>query len=253
MILGQAHDVGQTAGGVQGSWVPNPDNWEVVPLGCDPPDLSKAEKMPGRVVYCSSPDRGLHLLLQEWPAIKRAVPHATLKIFYRLAPWLEQWHGVHYYPPIERQRARAHYIEEALRRMPDHGIEVCDSVSRNQIQREMLAAEVMAYPCDTVRWTEGFSCSLLEGCAAQACPVTTDVDALGEIYGGVIPTLPKGEIGQWRETVIRALQDSKFRAEVNNQARSFAEKLTWEETARTLASLLTDRLSRLPAGPASSL
>ena len=38
--------------------------------------------MPGRVIWCSSADRGLHWLLSQWPKIKEAVPYASLKVFY---------------------------------------------------------------------------------------------------------------------------------------------------------------------------
>lgn len=238
MVLGQDHIVGHTQGGSPGTWKANPENWKTLHLGCDLPDVSTLKKVPGRVIYCSSPDRGLHWLLQEWPAIKRAVPHAHLRIFYRLQPWLDQWEKIGYHKPIEPLRARALYIKEALRRMRHLGIEVVDSVSRNQIAREMSEAEVMAYPCDTTRWTEGFSCSLLEGCAAQACPVTTDVDALGAIYGKAIPTLPRGDWNGWRLAVIEALQNKNYRDAINTRARALAETMTWAETVRNLLSAI---------------
>ena len=65
----------------------HPAPWEVVPDGADlePFDALFAAgfaKVPGRVIWTSSPDRGLHWLLQEWPMIRRAVPHATLRVFY---------------------------------------------------------------------------------------------------------------------------------------------------------------------------
>ena len=52
---------------------PSPHKWTVLPNGCDP-SVYTAPKVPGRVIYASSPDRGLHLVMQAWPAIKKAVP-----------------------------------------------------------------------------------------------------------------------------------------------------------------------------------
>ena len=66
---------------------PSPHKWSVLPNGCDPSQYGSS-KVPGRVIYASSPDRGLHLLLQAWPAIKKAVPHAHLRVFYNMDSWL---------------------------------------------------------------------------------------------------------------------------------------------------------------------
>lgn len=238
-------------------YAPDPAKWVVVPLGCDPErfDLNKPvyptepdilwEKIPARVVHCSSPDRGLHWLLQEWPAIRRSVPNATLHIFYRLEPWLRGFDQTPWFPPIEGLRARANYVEECLRRFRDlggMGVTLRDSVSRETIEREMAQAEVLAYPCNTTVWSEGFSCTLLEACAARACPITTDCDALGGIYGGVLPLTniltgqdAAGEwVPVWSRNVIRALTDADWRESVNAKARTFAEGLTWKRTAERI-------------------
>jgi len=238
---------------------PDPSKWCVIRLGCDPDRFDERchfgpmhPKIPGRVVHCSSPDRGLHWLLQEWPAIKRAVPRATLHVFYRLEPWLRGFDNTPWFPPIEPNRARANYVEECLTRFREHGgmgVTLRDSVSRETIEREMAQAEVLAYPCNTMSWSEGFSCTLLEACAARACPITTDCDALGGIYGDVLPLTPilgghdgAGEwVPTWRNQVIRALTDSQFRDEVNGKARAFAESLTWKRTAMQIVDEIERR------------
>jgi len=215
------------------------------------PETKPFEKIPGRVIYCSSPDRGLHWLLQEWPAIKRAVPHASLHIFYRLEPWLRGFDGTPYFPPIEPLRARANYVEECLRRFKEHGgldVTLRDSVSRETIEREMAQAEVQAYPCDTTTWSEGFSCSILECCAARACPIITDCDALAAVYSDLQPTeMFKGKepdgnwVPFWRDRVIRALTDETYRDELNAKAGALAERLTWRRTAERIAELIASR------------
>jgi hypothetical protein len=249
----------------QERYTPDPAKWAAVELGCDPEhfdieedretspeigvEMQPIEKIPGRVVYCSSPDRGLHWLLQEWPLIKMAVPHATLHIFYRLEPWIRGFDSTPYFPPIEPNRGRALYVQEALARMsdPKWGITLRDSVSRETIEREMAQAEVMAYPCDTLAWSEGFSCSLLEGCAARACPITTDCDALGGVYGDALPLVrrndrdPREWVPEWRKAVIGALTDAGYRERVNDKARAFAEKRTWRKTAEGILEEIEKR------------
>jgi glycosyltransferase involved in cell wall biosynthesis len=230
-------------------YVPSASQWEVVPLGCDPERYEGFEKVPGRVVYCSSPDRGLHWLLQEWPAIRKAVPHASLRIFYRLKDWIAHFDTQPFFLPIEGQRNRALYIREALKRLEGHGVEVFDSVNRETIEREMAQAEVLAYPCDTTRWSEGFSCTVLEACAARACPVITDCDALGSIYRDVARVVARGRWPgitwqeAWRTNVIDCLQDSERRSRINARAYEFAKELTWTKTASSILELAQARLS----------
>jgi len=221
----------------------SPAKWVVNHLGCDPDRHPNARRAAGRVVYCSSPDRGLHRLLEGWPAIKRAVPHATLKIFYRLEEWLRGFDVTPYYPPIEKLRNRALYIEEALRRLsgPEWSVTVCDSVDRVTLARELAQAEVFAYPCETTSWSEGFSCSTLEACAAEACPIITDCDAFADVYRSLDP-VPVGNWQDWRDRVILALTDAEFRREMNGRAKNLAEGLTWKRHAKQLE---TDILARL--------
>lgn len=238
-ILHDWHDVGSDAQGQPlANYSADPDKWTIVPLGCDPERLTGGEKVSGKVIYCSSPDRGLHWLLQEWPAIKRAVPHATLNIFYRLKEWADSFDSTPFFPPIEPNRKIALYVRECLRRFAEHGgmgVTLRDSVSRHEIEREMASAEVLAYPCDTMSWSEGFSCSILECCAAKACPIITDCDALGDIYADLTPVQREGDwVPKWRERVIRALTDESFRAEMNQEAAAIGARYTWQKTTEKL-------------------
>lgn len=240
------------------TYKPEPSKWCAVQLGCDPHLLGPGRvdtgsvnaeggfggtaKIPGRVVYCSSPDRGLHLLLSQWPAIRKAVPHATLEIFYRLEPWLRSWDNTPFFPAVEPLRQRALYIEECLRRLKGHGVTVRDAVNRETIEHEMSVAECLAYPCQTTTWSEGFSCTILESCAAEACPIITDCDALGSVYAAIDPVAMQGEwLPVWRDRVIRALTDEAFRRDVNRRARKLGEELTWKKTTERIVELIEER------------
>lgn len=228
-----------------GDWgAPKPSKWSVNQLGCDPAGRADSvPKRPGSVVYCSSPDRGLHRALEAWPAVKRAVPAATLKIFYRLEPWLRSFDTTPYSPPIEKLRARAGYVEEALARLsgPEWGITVVDSVSHDQMMHEMAQAEVLVHPCETTSWSEGFSCTVLEGCAAQACPIVSDCDALGEVYADIVP-FRTGDWGAFRDLTIRALTDSAFREYRNAKAKALADRLTWKAHVARLDEVIRGRI-----------
>ena len=223
-----------------GAWgAPKPEKWWTNYLGCDPELYGNVQKVSGRVVYCSSPDRGLHRVLEAWPRIKRAVPHATLHVFYRLEPWIRGFDETPYFPPIEKLRHRALWVERALRRMSGlgWGITVHDSVDRATMAREMSRAEVLAHPCETTSWSEGFSCTVLEGCAAQACPIVSDCDALGEVYAPIDP-FPVGDWQGFADRMVRALTDAAWRGEMNAKARSLAERLTWKAHVERLNEVI---------------
>lgn len=261
-------------------WTPDPEKCVAIELGCDPElyeilpvefdggdddwqpikwDTSNGAgghmaneenywhgaygKIPGRVVYCSSPDRGLHWLLQEWPAIKRAVPRASLRVFYHVKRWIDDFKTTPYWPPIEPLRKRAQYVEMALERLRGLDVEVVDSVSRNRVISELCQAECLAYPVDTTVWSEGFSCTILEACAARACPVVFDTDAIGDVYRDAALVRKRGDIEGWRNEVIGVLKnDDGIRDMVNDRARRFAEKRTWRIHAQRLMADIERRI-----------
>lgn len=249
MALHTWRDVQDTPQGPLGRYVADPEKWIWIPLGVDPQQYGHEQKIPGRVIYCSSPDRGLHHLLAEWPNIKAAVPHATLHVFYRLQPWVDQILAVpETFEPMRTIRERCVTIAKILPHAAELGITIRDAVSRQQIEIEQSRAEVLAYPCDTTQWSEGWSCSTHEGCIAKACPVITDCDAFGEVYGGVLPMvhLDRSSLAwraKWRDLVIRALMDPDFRDEVNTRAYAWAVGKTWGNTARLVADAIESRMS----------
>src|SRR4029079_16434810 len=106
----------------------------------------------------------------------------------------------------------------------------------------MAQAQVLAYPCDTISWSEGFSCTTLECCAARACPVVSDCDAMGEIYGTLDP-VPRepGWVKAWTERVIEALKVESVRDEQNERAYKLASHLTWKNYAAKLMKEIETR------------
>lgn len=152
----------------------------VIPNSVDRSLLASPQpaRHPHRVVWCSSPDRGLHHLLAVWPSVRQRVPSAELRIFYRLAPWIEMARDL---PDEVGHRAR--YIEAALERLREGwGVTVLDSVPNRRMMRELQEAGVLAYPCDPVRYTEGFGVSVLDACAAGCIPIVSSADALPEVH-----------------------------------------------------------------------
>ncbi len=246
MALNKWRDVEDTPAGPRGQYVADPAKWIHVPLGCDPEQYGKQAKIPGRVIYCSSPDRGLHHLSREWPAIKAAVPYATLHVFYRIQAWVDDILRVpESFEPMRSIRERAVEISKLLPRAAELGITIRDAVSREQIEIEQSRAEVLAYPCDTTQWSEGWSCSTHEGCVAKACPVITDCDAFGEVYGEFLPMVSRDDKdwpAKWRNMVIAALKNKDFRDKVNTDAHAWAVQRTWANTAKLTLDAIQQRM-----------
>ena len=233
------------------------DKWVVVSNGCEFSAIRKAvdgerakehRRRLGRVLYVSSPDRGLHLLLQEWPAIRKAVPHAELRIFYySLAHWLADWtkfsaEDPSWHPFYRENWRRANYIDRALKVLK--GVTVVGSVSRRQMYRELAVASAVAYPCDPIAWTEGFSCATMEACAAGAVPIISTADALGQIYRGATPMVASPawqHMTRFRELVIQALTDEPWRSAWEERGMQRAAAHDWESLAKELEAVILER------------
>jgi glycosyltransferase involved in cell wall biosynthesis len=235
-------------------FTPSPNKWEVI-SNCANPELfdNDAVKKPFSVIYCSSPDRGLHLLLQEWPKIKQLVPKANLKIFYDFDRWYNNLGNVSEHDNIHRRefKNRADYIKYALDAMKD-GFDITHHkvVSKRQICQEISEAMVLAYPCSTVKSTEGFSVSIMENCLTSI-PVISEEDSLQQIYGAVVPMIKKPatkHMGKFVELVVKALTDTKFQQEIRPKLREFALEFDYRKEAIKLENLMQDKCKELGKG-----
>ncbi len=228
------------------------DKWVVLPNGCDPDAYPQMARIPGSVLYASSPDRGLHWLLQQWMEIRRRVPGANLRIFYNFDAWLRNVLPFHDSPNANLRECshRAYYIQEALKRLAPHGVEHHKSISRNQMAQEMAQARVLAYPCDTITYTEGFSVTLMEACAAGVVPVTSRVDSLGRIYENVVPMVDapvRDHLPEFTDLVVRGLTEESFRQDVVTKCIPFAQQHSWTILGARLESIVMSAVHRKKA------
>jgi glycosyltransferase involved in cell wall biosynthesis len=180
-------------------WIPNAYDAMVY-------NTEAVRRRPYSMAWLSSPDRGLHRLLEMWPAIRARVPAATLRIFYRFDPWVS----------AHRQRdnlhgERARYIDAALAafgRNGENGITVMGPVTHVDFVRELLGTWVVPYTYDPPGpMAEAFCIALLDACAAGCTPLCSDQDALGANFGDVaevIPGRPGDSQGQWIDAIVIA-------------------------------------------------
>jgi len=110
-------------------------------------DLKYFEKEPrkegNRLIYSSSPDRGLERLLELLPEIRKKVPDATLDVYYGFENWkkMAQQNG----GPTERERVER--FEKALEDLTKAGaLRYHGRVSKQELADAFLTSKVWAYP-----------------------------------------------------------------------------------------------------------
>lgn len=221
------------------------DKWKTLALGCDPTWFETDKKVKGRMIFCSSADRGLHLALQCFPEIKKAVPEATLKIFYHFqeGPILNVEPNSRVdHPHVIEMANRLRYCKEAIKRMSHMGVEHVGSVSVNEIKKQMSEAEVLLFPVDTVAFSEGFSLSILQSHAAGAIPVITSADCIGGIYrdsGSLMVEMPViDKMKEYTDLAIKALTDQYFADKARRKCLKFAKKFLWKDIAKKMETII---------------
>ncbi len=140
-------------------------------------DLSRfsgtVPRNPHKIVYSSSPDRGLQTAITSMQAIRQRVPDAELHVFYGFKTW--------------EASARANGARDQLNIIAllrslleggrQHGVHFHDRVDQSRLAREFLSAGVWGYPT----WFTETSCiGAMEAQVAGLRIVTSPIAALTE-------------------------------------------------------------------------
>lgn len=223
------------------TWLPNSINLELFD--------TKLPRRPHTMAWISSPDRGLHRLLELWPRIRARVPTATLRIYYRIDPWLDMWAGRAGDSPFID---RANYIKQCLAvlgRDGETGITVMGAVSWRQFAAELSQTAAVPYTFDPIDpWSELFCIALVDACAAGAAPITSDLDVLGANFEGIaeiIPGRPGEHRQQWEDAIVRALTDDVWASGLRGRTRPLAQGLSRQRVAEAWEAALLARGARL--------
>lgn len=137
------------------------------------------EKVPGRCIYCSVPNRGLEILRMMWPRIKERVPNASLVITSDYTLWGSP-------NPLNH--------EHRLNWLGVDDVEFMGAIPRKQLVQEQLKAVCQPFSCS---YEELFCISAAECQVAGATPITSDL--------GALPTT-----NQWGTVLGRNLLDNSW-------------------------------------------
>lgn len=161
------------------------------------------ERVPGRCIFCSVPDRGLGLLHKVWPRIKERAPEASLVITSDYRLWGVSNPGNHQY--------RTQWLHE-----PD--VIFLGKIERKKLVKEQLAAACQAYPSI---YEELFCISAAECQVSGAMPVTPPIGALASTnrWGTVVSGNPMS--GDWQDQFVRAVVNS---IEQNDRVRAINQE-----------------------------
>jgi len=206
--------------------VPEDKQFHTLINAIDPYLFLDAPTRQPHIIWASSPDRGLHHLLRMWPSIIEQVPDAHLHIYYDMDKWLATVADIAAkgYQVITSERAAQVRQGMAVAQMTYHG-----GVGKLEVAAVLARAKVMAYPCEPVAPTEGFSMTTLESYISGCEVIISDADALPELWGwreGVtcLPLPVADDI--WIDTIVKGL-----RADTPAGPRLVPQDLTWDYRA----------------------
>ena len=217
----------------------HPQLWSWMPNAIDAGRWERAEtafaaageaKIPHRFIYTSVPNRGLSRLLRLFPRVRAALPGATLVVStYEPEAITEEMHRL--------LRESSEYVTFA------------GALSKADLYREMLRAEVWLYP---TTFKETYCNTALEMMRGRVLAVASDLGALhdwlGASRGVLLPMvnpdrvegseLEYGEPKLDLEALVALLADRPRLKHMVDGAHAWAVRQTWERRSEQWARLL---------------
>lgn len=165
------------------------------------------ERRMNQVIYASSPDRGLQLLLEQWFRVRERVPNAELKIAYGF----ENTNKI-----IELMGGKSAHHEgfrDTLTQLfKQPGVQWLGRLPQDKLYQEWFRSNVWAYPCNFAE-TSCITCMDAQACGAV--PVTNNLWAVGEnvdtrFAGAVFQAMPQSDILVRTEFVEEIIEQLKY-------------------------------------------
>lgn len=199
------------------------------------------------VGYWSSPDRGLVHLLRVWPEVKRAVPAAKLIVGYEIENWLALIRNC--YGRLAPMHGWYRHQGEIVARLLDEcsrlDVTTTGALPRKKLAEIQQRCRIFCYPLDNGGdYVEGFCVAALEALAAGCWPVLSPVDALPEVYKGMIGDwIPRGDEPELQRTLIERLLHPPGQSTFKSNFE-LAAKYTWRAASIQMEAAIVNAWSR---------
>jgi len=157
-----------------------PDKLIVIGNGIDLSRFEgKVKRDPKRVIYSSSPDRGLDIILEGiWPKVIAAVPDAELHVYYG---WNNFDKFAPMYPHLQEFKNKVQGLFLESKNVVQHG-----RVSQKELAEAFQKSSVWLYP---TYFSETYCITAIEAQLGGALPITNELAGLKEtvVSGDIIP------------------------------------------------------------------
>jgi glycosyltransferase involved in cell wall biosynthesis len=182
---------------------------------------------PRRMMYASSPDRGLLVLLYIFSRVREIIPDAELHVFYG-------------FQNLDKMLARdpslscADDVREIQRLMQQPGVHHHGRIPQPQLAEEWLKSGIWCYP---TMWPETSCITSMDAQALGAIPVVNPIWALKDnVQAGVaIDGDPYRDLlvrGWYVDQVARLMQEPETQADIRREMMPWArERFSWERVA----------------------
>ena len=177
---------------------------ELFPLSASKP--KQAEKF----VYTSRTERGLARVLDLWPEVVAALPHATLVVSTYEA-----------FPCNDDERRIEARIESLNREFPDNRIQHVGKLNPAQLYAELSTAEYWLYPTN---WPETSCITAMEMLMSGVICLYYPLAGLKDTMNGCgVQISPGSEI----QTLLEIAHDEERKCMLRKEGRAYAESCSW--------------------------
>lgn len=197
-------------------------------------DFSGVEKRRKRLIYTSTPNRGLQHLVPIYKKLLEKHPDLELYVYSSF----DRYHKKGGDRPFKK-------LFKELSSLP--GVHLHGSIPQKELAREFMKASILAYPCD---YEETSCITVMEAQAAGCTVVTSDLAALKETVGEagfVIPGDPSSE--EYQRQFIEAcdliLKDKTVFKQFSEKSKKQAQVCAWSARAEELEMFLANRYGLL--------
>jgi glycosyltransferase involved in cell wall biosynthesis len=214
--------------------------------GIDPARFAMTTAKQNHLVFSSSPNRGLDMLLHNFRFIRSQVPDAELHIYYGFDCWetmARQNNLANELAVIQRYKDLIAQAERA------GGVKWHGRVDQMELARAFLRAKVWPY---LTEFTETSCISAMEAQAAGCVPVASRLAALGETvkHGVLFDNGDPQTATKWVDEVVYMLKDEEHRRPIAEAGRAYAlANLTWRGVAESWVELFGKLRRELRANP----